>query len=159
LPGYKLKDLTYTVSFPRGPVFRKGSGRGKAVGALADGFGMVINGAFNIGVKRNVDKKLEKMYPDIKKALENHTGLMVVVQYQRWKDGNPKFNQPELLSIMIGPAASNLPSAIRKWEQSSKILQGPREGKVLGPRNYLWFTKDSTKKEDLKKAEVLNLKN
>ncbi|MGD9366925.1 MAG: hypothetical protein PVH87_14595 [Desulfobacteraceae bacterium] len=156
MPGYKLKDLKYIVVLPQRRAFRKGAERGKFIDAAGDGFAMFMNGAFNIAVKRNVDRKLEEMYPDIKKTLVNHTGVMVVVQYQQWKAGNPEFNPPELLSIMIGPAASNLPSAIRRWEQMSKLMQGPDDGKVFGPRNYLWFTKDSGKKENLKKAEVLN---
>lgn len=158
MPGYKLKDLTYTVSFPQGPTFRKGSGRSKAFGAAADFAQMITISAFDFGVKRRVDKKLREMYPAIKNALGNHTGVMVVVQYHQDKAGAPDFNPPKMLSVMIGPAASNLLSAIRKWEQSSKLMQGPGEGMVLGPRKYLWFRKDSEKREKIEKSEVLNLR-
>jgi hypothetical protein len=157
LPGYELKDLKYTVVVPRSRGFRKGSGRGKRVGAVADGFSIVTNFFHDIGLQRNVDKKLEKMEPDIKKAMGNHTGILVVVQYQQWEADNPDFPRPELLSIIIGPAASNTPSAIRRWEQKCKLMQGPDKGKVVSD-NYLWFTEDKSKKDDLKKSEVLKKK-
>lgn len=160
MPGYTLRDLKYTVSFPQsGGSYghRTVSGRGKVVGSFVDAGSSLMKFAHKIGVERNVNKKLEEMYPKIKKALENHTGVMVVVQYQKWKIADPDFNPPELLSVMLGPAASNLPSAIRQWEQKSKLVQGPGDGKVFGPHNYLWFTQDLTNKEKLKKSEVLNL--
>jgi hypothetical protein len=82
---------------------------------------------------------------------------LVVVQYQQWKAGEPGFNPPELLSVMLGPASSNLPSAIRAWEAKPKLMQMPTaKGKVLDPRNYLWFIEDKTQKDGLKKTEVMD---
>jgi hypothetical protein len=160
LPGYRLKDLKYTVSFAGASGaygYNTISGRGKVVGAAAKGLAKVTNFVHQIGVKRNVDKKLEEMYPDIRKAMRNHTGVMVVIQYQQAKAGHPDFNPPELLAVMLGPSASNLPSAIRKWEQASKIVRGPDDRMIFGPCSYLWFTEDPAKKESMKKTELLNL--
>lgn len=160
MPGYTLRDLKYIVLFAGGSGtfgYNTVSGRGKAVGAAANGLAKVTNFVHQTGVRRNLDKKLEEMYPDIKKAMANHTGVMVVVQYQQAKAGHPDFNPPELLAVMLGPAASNLPSAKRKWEQASKIVRGPDDGMTFGPRAYLWFTEDIAKKESLKKTELLNL--
>jgi hypothetical protein len=157
LPGYRFRDLTYTVSIPQGDGgygHRTVSERGKVVGSVVDAGSSLIKFAHKIGVERNVNNKIEELYPNIKKALENHTGVIVIVQYQIWKIADPDFNPPELLSVMLGPAASNLPSAIRQWEQTSKLVQGPTDGKVFGPHKYLWFTRDLTNKEKLKKSEV-----
>jgi hypothetical protein len=77
LPGYKFKDLKYTVTFPKGSVgygHRSVKGRGKTVGASADGLAAGENFIHNIGVQRNLDREIEKIYPKMKKLLENHTG-------------------------------------------------------------------------------------
>jgi hypothetical protein len=160
LPGYRFRDLKYTVSFKGGggPYgHRTVEGRGKVVGSFVDAGSSLIKFAHDFGVERNVNKRLEEIYPKIKRALENHTGVLVVVQYQIWEFADPDFNPPELLSVMLGPAASNLPSAIRKWEQKSKLVQGPSEGKVFGPQKYLWFTQDLKNKDELKRTEALNI--
>lgn len=160
MPGYKFKDLNYTVTFPNGSVgygHRSVKGRGKTLGAGGDALNWVTNTANTFALKRNVDREIGKIYLKIKKLLENHTGVLVVVQYQQWKDGEPGFNPPELLSVMLGPASSNLPSAIRAWENQPKLMQMPTvKGKVLGPRNYLWFIEDKTQKDGLKKTEVMD---
>lgn len=161
MAGYRLRDLRYTVLFPRGSGtcgFKKVSGRGKALEAGADFVSMIAKGAFKYGVKRNVDRKLEEMYPDIIKALGDYKGVLVVVRYQEWKKANPELYPPELLSVSIGSPASNFHSAIRKWEQTPHLLQGVGDGRKPGPTQYLWFQKASTKKNDLKKKEALSLK-
>lgn len=160
MPAYKFKDLKYTVTSPKGSVgyaHRSVKGRGKTVGAGVDAGAWAVNFAHNIVVKKNVDREIEKIYPKMKKLLENHTGVLVVVQYQQWKAGEPGFNPPELLSVMLGPASSNLISATRAWENKPKLMQMPTvKGKVLGPRNYLWFIEEKTQKDGLKKTEVMD---
>lgn len=63
MPGYKFKDLKYTVTSPKGSVgyaHRSVKGRGKTVGAGVDAGAWAVNFAHNIVVKRNVDREIEK---------------------------------------------------------------------------------------------------
>jgi hypothetical protein len=58
---------------------------------------------------------------------------------------------------MLGPASSNFRSAIRAWKNKPRLMQMPTaKGRVLGPRSYLWFIKDKTQKDGLKKTEVMD---
>lgn len=158
MPTYKFKDLKYTVTSPKGNAgygHRSVEGRGKTIGAGVDAVALGVNFTYDFFLQRNVDKEIEKIYPKMKKLLENHTGVMVVVQYQQWK-AKPS-HCPDLLSVMLGPASSNFKSAIRAWENKPKLMQMPTvKGRVLGPRNYLWFIEDKTQKDGLKKTEVMD---
>jgi hypothetical protein len=158
LAGYKFKDLKYTVSYPK-PLKPLGT-KGKRVGALADAMNFGVNKLSKLGLQNQIDRKLEKMYLDIRKAMKNHTGVLVVVQYQKWKSPDPAGNNPlQLLSIIIGPPASNRQSASRQYMRMEKmpmIKQGPDIGMVYGPKAFLWFTRDLTKKEQREEQERIN---
>lgn len=158
MPGYKLKDLKYTVSYPQ--PLKPLRTKGKRVGALADAMNFGVNKLSKLGLQNQIDKKLEKMYPDILKTMKNHTGVLVVVQYQKWKSPDAAGNNPlQLLSISIGPPASNRQSATRQNMRMGKmhrIKQGPGSGMVYGPKAYLWFTRDLTTKEQKEEQERIN---
>ncbi len=134
--------------------------KGKKVGALADAINFGVNKLSELGLKHQVEKKLEKMYTDIRKAMKNHTGVLVVVQYQQWKSPDAAGNNPlQLLSITIGPPASNRQSAARQYmrlEKLTTIKQGPDRGMVYGPKEFLWFTRNLTKKEQREEQERIN---
>lgn len=156
MPGYKIKDLRYTISFPKG---RTGYGhkmaeeRGKTVGAVADAFNWVVNAPFKGGVELELKRKLNEMYPDIYKAIGNHTGVLVIVQYQQWKEQNGAGNNPlQLLYVIIGPAGSNVHYAYRAWCQKPKLTPTPGTRMVLGPKKLLWFEKSLSIEEKINRA-------
>ncbi len=147
----RIKNLKYTISVPMpGAAMKKKSG-GKVVGAAANALNSGVNGLFNCGVKNELKQKLEEMYPAIYDAMKDHTGVLVVVQFQQWKSQNAAGNNPpQLLSVIIGPAASNRQSAFRKHkmrERMPAIKQSPGAGMVYGPSEFLWFTRDLSKAE------------
>ncbi len=160
MAGYKLNDLKYTVSYPK-PI-KSLATKGKKIGALADAMNFGVNKLYNLGLKNQIDRELEKMYLDILKAMRNHTGVLVVVQYQECKTPDPAGNNPlKLLSIIIGPPASNRQSASRQYMRMEKmpmIKQGPDSGMVYGPKSFLWFTRDLTKKEQREEQKRINKK-
>lgn len=158
MPGYKLKDLKYTVSHPQ--PLKPPRKKGERIGALADAINFGVNKLSKLGLQSQIDKKLEKMYPDIRKAMNNHTGVLVIVQYQKWASPDAAGNNPlQLLSIIIGPPASNRQSASRQYmriEKMPMIKQGPGNRMVYGPKAFLWFRRDLTKKEQIEEQERIN---
>ena len=144
----RIRSLKYRIMIPTPrPSSKKKSGGG-AWEALAEVASWGANAYLKYQQKKELSRKLDAMYPQIYDAMKEHTGVLVIVQYQQWKVPYPSGdNSPEILSIIIGPAASNLHSAYRRWRQGSKILQGPGKNKVLGPEACIWFTRDLSSEE------------
>jgi hypothetical protein len=127
--------------------------RGKTVGAVADGVNWIVNKGFSFGVKRQVNKKIDEMYPDIYKAIGDHTGVLVIVQYQQWREQNGAENNPlQLLYVSIGPAGSNVHYTYRAWCHKPKLIPSPGKRMVLGPTELRWFTKILSTEEKIKRA-------
>jgi hypothetical protein len=155
LPGRNtFKDLSYTSS--RGFGHRTVARRGKKLGAAVDAYAWVADKLYDKSMQYIIDAELEKMYPKMKKTLEINTGVMVVLQYQVPRDADSR--QYELLSVMLGPGASNLQSAIRKWNQSPRYVKAPTDHTkwVYGSQEYLWFTEDKIKNNSQKKTDAVN---
>ena len=140
----RIRDLKYRVRIVNHDELKgKSSGRGGVLGALADALNAGVNGVFNMPQEMKLNKKLDEMYPQIYEAMKDHTGVLVVAQYQQWKAPDASGNNPlQLLSVMLGPAASNLQSAFRRWQHQPKLMQGPDRGMVYGPIACYWFTRD-----------------
>lgn len=161
----KLHDLQYTVSILMSEdTMKKHHGGGASknrLEAVLDAFTWFAKTTLGYSKDAAVRNRLNELYPKIKEKMENHSGVLVIVQYQKWKYADPGNNPPQLLSVHIGPAASNRHSAFRKWKQLQKMPQlkpGPDDGMVFGPTEMIWFTrvksKDADQKELNEKQEI-----
>jgi len=149
----KFKDLNYTIGYSKsGSVPRKSSGDNPWA-ALAETL-VWFQDLFNKEMeKQELEKQLDSMYPDIFKAMRDHTGVLVIVKFQKWKTPYPSGHNPlKVLVIVTGPPASNRQSAVRKYRMKERvpmIKQGPAKNMVYGPEAFLWFTKGrSTSKKE-----------
>lgn len=144
----KLRDLQYKTWSPMSEdtmkINHSGSGPCKnRVEAAVEVLSWIASQALGTSQKLALRTKLNNIYPQIKDKIQNHTGVLVVAQYQKWKYANPNNNPPQLLSVSVGPAASNRQSAYRKWRQiemGPTLRQGPQDGMVYGFVQFLWFT-------------------
>ena len=119
----------------------------------------IASQALGASQKLALKRKLNDIYPQIKDKIQNHTGVLVIAQYQKWKYASPDNNPPQLLSVSAGPVASNRQSAYRKWRQiemGPKLRQGPQDGMIYGPIQFLWFTRiipDADLKEQIEEKK------
>ncbi len=141
----KYKDLKYTVSFPMPKKTVRKEGGGNRYAAAAEALIWGINKVFDTQVDTTVDEKLDELYPDIHKAMKGYNGVLVIIQYQQWELKNEAGNRPQFfLDIFIGPPASNIQSAFRKYKMKERvptIKQAPRAGMVYGTKAFVWFTR------------------
>jgi hypothetical protein len=139
----RIRDLKYRVRIVRYDDLKgKSASNGEVLGALAKALNIGVNGVFNMSQEMKLSKKLNEMYPQIYDAMKDHTGVLVVVRYQQWKTPDAAGNNPlQLLSVMLGPSASNFQSAFRQWQNQPKLMQGPDKGMVYGPIACYWFTR------------------
>lgn len=158
MSGYKrYRDLKYRYecsSAKLGGGHRTVKGRGKKLGAGVDGFAWFSQKIFDASMEVEVDARIEKHYPEMKKILKNHTGVLVVLQYEISK--NADFKDCRLLSVMLGDGASNFRSALRKWQQSAHFIKAPTDWLMqYGPQEYLWFIEDKNEKDGLKNTDSM----
>jgi hypothetical protein len=154
----KLKDLKYTIGYSKsGAVPRKSSGDNPWA-ALSETLLWVQDFFIKDLEKQKIEKKLDSMYPDIFKAMGDYNGVLVIIRFHKWRIPYPSGHNPhKVLSIFIGPAASNQQSAVRKYrmkESIPMIKQAPDDKMIYGPEAFLWFSKGSStsdKEEPLKR--------
>lgn len=161
----KYKDLTYTIGYSKSGVTPRKSSGDNPWAALAETlvwFQDFINKDME---KQKLEEQLDSMYPDIFKAIGEYNGVLVIVKYQKWRTHYPSGHNPlKVLSIIIGPPASNRQSAFRKYRMKERvpmIKQAPDKNMVYGPEAFLWFTKgrSNTKKEEpLKRVDEIKEK-
>lgn len=161
----KFNDLQYTVSTLMSEATMKKKHGGGPVGsrieALAEAMKWLADASFGFAQERILKKKMEEIYPHIIRNMKDYTGILVIAQYQQWASPNAAgSNPPELLSLRIGPAASNRKSAIRKFvlmERGHNLKQSPSPGMVYGPVKFIWLTKispnEKPEKQTIKKQE------
>jgi hypothetical protein len=145
----KLRDLQYKTWTPMSEdtlkVYHDGSGPCEnRIEAAVEVLSWIGSHALGFSQKTALKRKLDELYPKIRDKIQKHTGVLVVVQYQKWKYANPSNNPPQLLSVSVGPAASNGQSAFRKWRQiemGPTLKQGPKDGMIYGPIQLLWLTR------------------
>jgi hypothetical protein len=101
-----IRDLEYTMWFPNVRTTCKSGG--KTIGALANALSTGMNGLFRFSQELKLKKKLDEMYPQIFDAMQDHTGVLVIVIYQQWKSADPAYNPPEILSIRRKSIGSRL---------------------------------------------------
>ena len=144
----ELNDLRYTVStLMSGETLKKHHGGGPCknrLEAAIDTLSWIAKTTLGFSQDFAVRNRLNELYPRIKEKMKNYNGVLVIVQYQKWKYADPGNNPPQLLSVIIGPAATNRLSAFRKWNQLQRLpqlKQGPDNGMVYGPTEIIWFTR------------------
>lgn len=150
----KYKDLNYTIGYSKPMRTPRKSAGDNPWAALSEAL-LWVQDFFNKDMeKQKLEKQLDSMYPDIFKAMGDHNGVLVIVRFQKWKVPYPSGHNPlKVLSIFIGPSASNRISAVRKYrmkERTPLIKQAPDDDMVYGPEAFLWFTKgrSTSEKED-----------
>jgi len=54
-----------------------------------------VNKVFDIRMDSTVDNNLDELYPDIHKAMDGYSGVLVIIQYQQWEVKNEAGNRPQ----------------------------------------------------------------
>ncbi len=154
------KDLNYTIGYSKpGAVPRKSSGDNPWA-ALSETLLWVQDFFTKDMEKQKLEKQLDSIYPDIFRAMGDYNGVLVIVRFQKWRTPYPSEHNPlKVLSIFIGPPASNRQSAVRKYRMKERlpmIKQAPDDNMVYGPEAFLWFSKGrptQDKEKSLKRVD------
>lgn len=119
----------------------KGSGVGAGVQLLQKG--LIKLG--ELGLAHRTKRELEKLEPDIEKAMPKTGGVLVRVTTKQWKHPDPTGARAKgFMGASIAVTGPTPQAAIRKWYSRPRFLQGAPEGWVKSDQ-FLWVTRKAKK--------------
>ncbi len=121
------------------------SAKGSGVGAAAELLqkAVIQLGEFSLGYR--IKKELEKLEPDIERAMPKTGGVLVRVTVKQWKQQDPTGAKAKaFMGAGIATTGATPQAAFRKWYSQPRLLQNAPKGWVTSDQ-FVWVTRKASK--------------
>jgi hypothetical protein len=137
MPQYKYQTLKVksTMPFKGGP-----STKGQAVGASVELLHKAVVGLGSLGLGWRINQEIEKLEPEIRKAMPRNGGVLICVGVKEWEHADPVGAKARMfLNMHVAGAGSRPDQVVKQYLARPRMVQAAPKGWVRVDE-FIWVT-------------------